>query len=757
MRMTAKLFGVLCAASLVFCAACDGIGNKAEDNDKKDDTVVTVSYDVGTIVEFNGKDYLVTKNSEATDVARAMVNTDRGQYYLNENASAYRDTLLASYGVTNYVELFDIAEDKSTNSSNQAVLYDTFMILCGGEGLYKIRQRWISKDLFPDQDAEAQNKSFEAKENNVLREQYEPNLFIISNTMFETDVAKRFQDEYAFDYDDTMRIDFSNSAMANYILKRTGYVSINSTTKSTYAIRDKKQKNALLYELENYNVSRFFEFGVYPNSYQLTTQGDGKIDGSTSSALYQCVFKIASVEYNPSLDKVRIEGDITIGSKEEITEDVEAGFENRFARVSSEKTVVGTFTVPKTITFSAPFKDSSAVLNKYAKVTFIPEVKNGGVIYVPKPDSTYSYDFIAQFVKDYQTVFGKDTSSLQPDVELQPDSDIGSDMTTPRFTFSGDSLRIELEEMKHNFVLSEESAASGGKAGKLVDENSRAEAIITFPAGSYSGYAVIRAPDSSRDAFNVKFGDTYVRVYADDPPPAGYARTSRTPINLSCDKEVTVRMTILKDNPNRPDKPGETGMFIDYVEFTKTGSQAGQGGSETPEPGAGKADWTGFTMVDSADELDFKIGTYEMKCADFEEYQGKTKFDTMIYDVEISADTVVLREKSRIRVYGNQEDYDIKKASIKDIDGYSWEDSTRTIIRTYSDVSNESMSLSEFKEEFFSFSEDVVEDNYSRILTDKKLGRKNGVIQASCTETICETEVERTEKYYYIITLTPQK
>ena len=127
--MTARMFGVLCAASLVFCAACDGIGNKDED---EDNPVVTVSYDVGTIVGFNGKDYLVTKNSEASDVVRAMVNTDRGQYYLNENASAYRDTLLASYGVTNYVELFDIEEDKATNSSNQAVLYDTFMILCGG-------------------------------------------------------------------------------------------------------------------------------------------------------------------------------------------------------------------------------------------------------------------------------------------------------------------------------------------------------------------------------------------------------------------------------------------------------------------------------------------------------------------------------------------------------------------------------------------------------------------------------------------------
>ena len=610
MRMTARMFGVLCAASLVFCAACDGIGNKDED---EDDPVVTVSYDVGTIVEFNGKDYLVTKNSEASDVVRAMVNTDRGQYYLNENASAYRDTLLASYGVINYVELFDIEEDKATNSSNQAVLYDTFMILCSGKGVYKIRQRWISKDLFPEQDAEAQNKSFEAKENNVLREQYEPNLFIISNTMFETDVAKRFQDEYAFDYDDTMRIDFSNSAMANYILKRTGYVSINGTTKSTYAIRDKKQKNALLYELENYNVSRFFEFGVYPNSYQLTTQGDGELEGSTSG--YKLLLTIKNVKGDSS-GKVQIEGNVMVEITESIDKEVEAGYKDELVEVSSEMTDVQgvAFKVPATVTFSAPFEDvlleygesssetgsgnsggsdlmtggngwtestgnkavlllgetdDVAPLNEYTKVTFVPVAKDGGVIYVPKEHEKYKYDFIARFVEDYQTLFKKETTP-STDVTLRPDDDVASDQTTPRFTFSGSSLRIELENMTTSeFDITTDSDASNGKAGILVNGNSHAEAIITFPAGDYTGYAFIRAPSPENDAFYIKFGDDYVRVYADDPPPAGYASTSRTPLKLSCTSDVTVRMTILKDNPNRPDKLGETGMYIDYVEFTK--------------------------------------------------------------------------------------------------------------------------------------------------------------------------------------------
>lgn len=425
MKMTAKMFGVLCAASLVFCAACNNMvivpggvndnGSKPAVGDEGDKDNDEVTYDVGTIVEFNGKDYLVTKNTEATDETRAMVNTAKGQYYLNENASVFRETLLARYGVTNYVELFDIAEDKAMNSSNQAQLYDTFMILRSGKGVYRIKQRWISKDLFSTLDAEAQNKSFEAIENNVLRELYDPDFFIITNTMFETDVAKKFQHEYAFDYDNSMRVDFSDTAMLSHILKRAGYVSINGTTKSVYAIRDKRQRNAFLYELENYNVSRFFEFGVYPDYYQLTTQGDGEFDGSASDSVYKGTLTIYSVQYDSS-GNLDVHYSVGIKKNGNTVNDFEqpTGIDNEYVKASSIMVSVEgvSFKVPATITFSVPFADSSAVLNKYTKVTFIPEPKNGGVVYVPKTDNTYPYEFIAQFVKDYPSLYAGEFPSL---------------------------------------------------------------------------------------------------------------------------------------------------------------------------------------------------------------------------------------------------------------------------------------------------------------------------------------------------------
>ena len=153
------------------------------------------------------------------------------------------------------------------------------------------------------------------------------------------------------------------------------------------------------------------------------------------------------------------------------------------------------------------------------------------------------------------------------DVTLENDGTLVSDTTTKRFTFTGSDLKIEWEAMTHTgFNSTPDVMASGGAAGELIDEKSRAEAIITFPAGTYAGYVWIKAPSSSNDAFYVQFGDSYVRCYADDPIPSGYAKTSRTPIKLTADSETTVRMVIQKDSPERE---GEAGMFIDYVLFSK--------------------------------------------------------------------------------------------------------------------------------------------------------------------------------------------
>ena len=324
---------------------------------------------------------------------------------------------------------------------------------------------------------------------------------------------------------------------------------------------------------------------------------------------------------------------------------------------------------------------------------------------------------------------------------------------TPHFTFSGNSLKIELEAMKTSgFDITADSDASGGKSGKLVDEKSRAEATITFPAGNYIGYAVIRAPSPANDMFYIKFGDEYIRVYADEPTPPGYAPTSRTPINLSCRNETTVQMTIVKDNPDPAQKIGETGMYSDYVEFTNS-----------VVPKDGKPDWTGFKMVDSVDKLTFSSSTYNMKESWSKEYQEKTLYIAAeLYTVKVTAENeMTVTHKSTVRKYNDAAIYANDKSDYEE-EEYKYEDcirtyddSTYTITILYPEKSYP-QSLSAFKEEFLS----LPKDEYGTAYRDLKVGSKSGIIQASyiCDSTWTEDDgTEETEKLYFTTTLTPQK
>lgn len=324
---------------------------------------------------------------------------------------------------------------------------------------------------------------------------------------------------------------------------------------------------------------------------------------------------------------------------------------------------------------------------------------------------------------------------------------------TAHFTFSGNSLRIELEAMETSgFDITADANASGGKAGKLVDENSRADATITFPAGTYTGYAVIRAPSPDNDMFYVKFGDDYIRVYANEPSPPGYAPTNRTPIYFSCRDETTVQMTIQKDNPDPSKKPGETGMFIDYVEFTK---------SVVPENG--KPDWTGFKMVDSVDKLDFTFSTYNMQEVWSTEYKGETPYvGTELYTVKVATENEIsVTRKSTIRKYNNAAVYAEDKVYYEEEkDKYgdctrTYDDSTRTITILYPEKPY-SQSLSGFKQAFLS----LPEDEAGTAHRDLKLGQHSGIIQVSyiCDNTWTEDDgTVETDTTYFTTTLTPQK
>ncbi len=140
----------------------------------------------------------------------------------------------------------------------------------------------------------------------------------------------------------------------------------------------------------------------------------------------------------------------------------------------------------------------------------------------------------------------------------------------PTFTFTGSELKIELESMyNEEFLIVEDAEASGYYAGKLMSEESVAKALVTFPAGTYVGLVNEKAPDGAHDAFNVCLDGVYYRSYPSDPPLGTYELTTRTPINFTIDAEKTVELCIQQNDPTRPNKLGETGMYLDYIIFQK--------------------------------------------------------------------------------------------------------------------------------------------------------------------------------------------
>ena len=642
MRMTARIFGVLCAASLVFCAACDGIGNKPEDenNDEgknkteldKDKVEDSVTYDVGSTVTISGVKYLVIKNTEAGNTVAEQ--SPVYHYYPNARADAYREQLIKKHNMSEpYVLVFNTTTTKKDTASS---FDDEYRILRNGVTYYRFKYRW-----------ENSISNFATMTEDELRKGYDPTCFTVDDygAVYGNDLSKKFLYTYRFDYNDDGRTVTYRDDNWRSTDDYKDYVYINGNERNQYVIRDRVSSNACSYIFRNpnntdtNNSNEFFEFRVdfekgtvTPKAYRLIANGKGATEGGTDNKLYQSTLRIDKLEYHAKDDRwvwftvttkkdndnnkvTKLEFDDLYERSEADDDDVnppegdssgdsEAGGDNvgqpddgsassietygdslpnkevdKYVTVSPKLTTVNRIEVPDWITFSVPFEDENAPMSKFTKVTFVPKAKDDYVIFVPKEGSETDYEFIDNFKAGYG-IFGEykwerpsstSTPSTDSSVTLQDDAAAKADTSTARFNFTGNQFRIEMEAMTSNSGVSIEtdSTASGGKAGLLANEESRAEAIITFPAGNYTGYAVIYAPSGDHDAFYVKFGDGHIRVYADDPPPSGYKPTSRTPIKLSCDKEVTVRMVISPRSEKFTSKAVETGMYIDYVEFTK--------------------------------------------------------------------------------------------------------------------------------------------------------------------------------------------
>ncbi|MDE6774184.1 MAG: hypothetical protein K2J14_06110 [Treponemataceae bacterium] len=419
MKQRMKTFGVLCAAALVLAAAC----NNGDDGSSANGDGTT--YAVGNIVTFEGKNYLVTKNTETAprSAARASVNSDSGLYYQNKQAAAYREQWLQAYGVTEYVELFDITTKRAETTKGQATLDDKYLVLQDNKKVFATQQTWSSNTIFSELRTTAERtESFNALTEDTIRQRYDPDDFTFQS--YPSDVSKKVRNQYVFNRNDNGTTNFDS-------LKKTktfkAYVSLSkSKQQPIYNIEERPEPDGKkFYGIHDPNTgSSFFNMWFNPNgTFLLSTEGTGELGGSTSQSVYRNKIQIRKApQYDTNKKTVDIQYEVQKTVKDEKTEwddewqtfGKDTAKDNTYVHVSEETIAIAlhdnptvTYDVPKAITFSAPYQDTSVALNPYTSVTFAPEEKDGKIIYTPKPDEQYEYDFIAQYAKDFVSLYRK--------------------------------------------------------------------------------------------------------------------------------------------------------------------------------------------------------------------------------------------------------------------------------------------------------------------------------------------------------------
>jgi hypothetical protein len=133
--------------------------------------------------------------------------------------------------------------------------------------------------------------------------------------------------------------------------------------------------------------------------------------------------------------------------------------------------------------------------------------------------------------------------------------------------FEGKELKIELEAMSlTNIEVFDDKNASGGKAVKIIGDDSTAIINVTIPKGDYTGLVNELSPGGWADAFYVFVDETPFRCFPSDPPIGDWELTERTPMAISIPEDKTVQIKI---TPHSAARKGETGMSLDYLIITK--------------------------------------------------------------------------------------------------------------------------------------------------------------------------------------------
>lgn len=391
----------LCTGALLFAAV------SCADDDESNDSEPTppLTYEVGTMVDIRGKQWLVIKNTETPE--KVAAESTEHHYYPNKAADEYRDRLIEKHEIRKpYVLVFNETPLEPIETT-KAYWEDEYRILRDGKILYQITYRWKKDQISNDTAATITTDR--------LRQEYDPSIFRITNLTddYGDDVSKKFSYRYDFKYTPEEPISYTDSDL-KVIYEYKDYVSINGETAAQYTIQDRITYKSYLIHNPRSSYGPFFELRYYPElpGYcGLLAYTQGLIDDDSTGDEYRTDIRIP-MKYTDT----GFEGSFTVKTTTPPAQESSQTFRSltadgadKYVTVSEETTPCNSMTVPAEITVTTHFAYKDSELDEFTAITFVPKAEGDYVIYVPKAGVKSPYDFIDKFEEAYYSIF--DTSA----------------------------------------------------------------------------------------------------------------------------------------------------------------------------------------------------------------------------------------------------------------------------------------------------------------------------------------------------------
>ena len=412
-RKTLSLLSLFLLATLISCQN-DG------DNSSNDDSSQEEMYSVGTKLVFDGVDHIVTRNTLTE--ARSLRAASDEKIDPNEDFQNFRSEYLrAETGVNiedGYIELFDLTSVKEGSINDIPSLNDRYKILnSNAKKIATVTLTRQSTTMFPNLTKAAKKEAFLALTEAEIRA-YVPNYLSIVTTseLYGENLQDRIKCELVFDYtDDTMKSlgGLDRKYYSKDFVPLGGDI-MQVRNEYEYFGDDPYFETHLCDPLSGSRFVRLADRSATNGRYKLIASGEGVVNGKTSDSAYQCSVDIR--ELTP--DSVDIRVKVTKNDDDEIASykitgsltgafAVKDQLENKMLTESTEE-LIATYmildsetvdynetSIPKSVTFSAPYEDSSAVYAKYAQLTFTWDGESSS--YKADKDSfvnTYKADFV---------------------------------------------------------------------------------------------------------------------------------------------------------------------------------------------------------------------------------------------------------------------------------------------------------------------------------------------------------------------------